>query len=205
MSTVDGADNNASTSTDNSVLYEPKLDVNIEQKVGQADPTASLPVEFTFTFSEAIDPTTFTTADIIQNGSATVDSWTISDTGDQTIFTVTATTVSVEGIIKPIMNADVVATTAGKPNRANTGTDNEVTFRTKIDVAVNQKSGQVDPTNIAPVEFDIVFSEEINPASFTTSDITQNGSATGITWALLTLEILKPLHLVQRRNWTWND
>jgi hypothetical protein len=184
VTTADGADNNASTATDNEVTYEPKVDVNIEQKTGQADPTGTLPVEFTFTFSEAINPATFTTADIIQNGTATVDTWTITDTGDQTVFTVRATAISVEGVVKPIMNANVVTTTAGKPNRANTGTDNEVTYRTKIDVTVNQKSGQADPTNATPVEFDVVFSEAINPATFTTGDITQNGTATGITWTI---------------------
>lgn len=53
-------------------------------------------------------------------------------------------------------------------------------------VTVNQSSTQIDPSPVLPIKFDILFSEAIDPNSFTVSDITQNGSASGITWLLTT-------------------
>lgn len=185
VNTVDGAVNNASTSTDNNVLFDPRIDINIEQKIGQADPTMTLPIEFTYVFSEAIDPTTFTTADITQNGTASGITWNIINSGDNITFTVQATAITGEGIVKPIMSADAVNNLSGKKNRANTVTDNEVTYRTTFDVTINQKGAQADPTNAVPVEFDVVFAEAINPATFTTADITHSGTATGITWNII--------------------
>jgi Protein of unknown function (DUF1566) len=56
-------------------------------------------------------------------------------------------------------------------------------------VAINQATTQVDPTvppiSTAPVLFDIEFSEPINIASFTTSDITFSGTAVVSTWELV--------------------
>ncbi len=57
-------------------------------------------------------------------------------------------------------------------------------------VTVNNASGQAVAINTAtsgsPIQFAVVFSEAIAPASFTTSSITNTGTATGITWALTT-------------------
>jgi hypothetical protein len=44
-------------------------------------------------------------------------------------------------------------------------------------VTVEQASGQADPTAIGPVNFTAVFSEAINPASFTGTDVTLSGGA----------------------------
>jgi hypothetical protein len=54
-------------------------------------------------------------------------------------------------------------------------------------VSVAQNSGQIDPTNSTPVSFDVVFSEPIDPASFTTADISFSGGAAGITWSITSL------------------
>ncbi|MBN2078932.1 MAG: hypothetical protein JW838_08195, partial [Spirochaetes bacterium] len=53
-------------------------------------------------------------------------------------------------------------------------------------VTVDQAGTQSDPTSALPIEFTIVFSEAIDPATFAVGDITQSGTATGITWALST-------------------
>ena len=52
-------------------------------------------------------------------------------------------------------------------------------------VTLNQASGQADPAGTLPINFAVVFSEAIDPATFTTSDITHSGSATGITWTII--------------------
>jgi len=51
-------------------------------------------------------------------------------------------------------------------------------------VTVNQAAGQPDPAGILPISFDVVFSEPINVSTFAIDDITQNGTATGITWTI---------------------
>lgn len=56
--------------------------------------------------------------------------------------------------------------------------------KTAPTVTVNQKSSQTDPINTLPLLFNVVFSERVASVSFTTADITQNGTATGVTWTL---------------------
>ncbi|MBN1496497.1 MAG: choice-of-anchor D domain-containing protein, partial [Spirochaetes bacterium] len=60
-----------------------------------------------------------------------------------------------------------------------------VTFdRTQPGVTINQGGAQADPTGSLPIGFDVVFSEPIDPATFSDTEINQNGTATGVTWAL---------------------
>jgi hypothetical protein len=183
--TSDGANNNASTATDNEVTYASTFDVTIDQKGAQADPTASVPVEFDVVFSKAIDDTTFTTADITQNGTATGITWNIINSGDDINFTLQATAVTGDGTITPSIAASAVQDAIAANNTASTSTDNEVTYSTTFDVTVNQKGAQADPTASTPIEFDVVFSEAIDDTTFTTADITQNGTATGVTWNII--------------------
>ncbi len=51
-------------------------------------------------------------------------------------------------------------------------------------VSVEQASGQADTTGTLPIEFDVNFSTAINTSSFTTADITNSGTSTGITWTI---------------------
>jgi len=180
-----GASNFASTSADNSVTYDTIFDVTVDQKSGQADPTPSLPLEFSIVFSRDIDPTSFTTADITHSGTATGITWNIINLGDNTNFTLQATAGS-EGTYVPSINGAIIQDPTGGNNAASTSTDNIITYGTTFDVTINQAVAQTeDPTATTNVEFDIVFSEAINPATFTTADITQNGTATGITWNIV--------------------
>jgi len=55
-----------------------------------------------------------------------------------------------------------------------------------LSVTVNEGGSQADPTSTLPITFDVAFSKPIDPASFDTSDITQTGTASGITWNLST-------------------
>jgi 6-phosphogluconolactonase (cycloisomerase 2 family) len=101
--------------------------VQIEQHPTQADPTASEPVRFEVVFSQAIDASTFTGSDVVQNGSATVGSWTVINSGDDRHFTLEAATLTA-GTVIPSLPAGVVADAATKTNSGSFGTDTSVTF-----------------------------------------------------------------------------
>jgi hypothetical protein len=49
---------------------------------------------------------------------------------------------------------------------------------------LSQTATQIDPTNTFPINFDLVFSEAVDTSTFTTTDIKQNGTATGINWTI---------------------
>ena len=160
--------------------------VTVNQAGAQADPTNVTPINFDVVFSEAINPATFTAADITQNGTSTGITWTITNSGDNINFTLAATVVATNGTVVPSISIGTFADAGGNTNTAaSTSTDNSVTYNsTAPTVTVNQAGAQADPTNATPINFDVVFSEAINPATFTAADITQNGTSTGITWTI---------------------
>jgi hypothetical protein len=52
-------------------------------------------------------------------------------------------------------------------------------------VTINQASTQSDPTSTLPINFTVVFSEPVDVSTFIAADdITQTGTATGITWVI---------------------
>lgn len=160
--------------------------VTVERASGQAPSTSTTPVNFTVVFSEPIDGSTFAVNDITQNGSARFITWTISDSGDHRTFTLSAVSVAQNGTLEPSIAASRVTDLAGNNNSASTSMDNVVDFNDNVrpTVTVNQATTQADPTNAFPIVFAIVFSEPVNASTFTTADITQGGTATGITWSL---------------------
>lgn len=164
--------------------------VTINQSGTQADPTTALPVNFAIVFSEPIDASTFTVADIRQNGTALGITWSITNSGDNQNFTLSAVA-SGAGTLVPSLNAGsdsaiVVKDRAGNHNSASTSADNSVSFNDTIapTVTINQTGTQVDPTSALPINFTVQFSEPINTATFTTSDITQNGTASSVVWSI---------------------
>jgi hypothetical protein len=161
-------------------------DVTVNQATGQIAPATAngTPVNFTVVFTEAINVSTFTTSDITQNGTALRVTWSIADSGDHKTFTLSALS-SGNGTLVPEILADRVTDPAGNGNTASTSTDNSVTVQDNIPptVTINQAAGQPDPSAL-PIRFTVVFSEPIITSIFTTADITQNGTATGITWSI---------------------
>lgn len=89
------------------------------------------------------------------------------------------------GTIKDVAGSDATLTLAS-PGAANSlGNAKAIVIdAVRPTVTVNQSGGQADPTSALPVSFTVVFSKAINAATFTTADITQNGSATGISWSI---------------------
>jgi len=160
--------------------------VTIDQAASQSDPASTVPVNFTVVFSETISTSSFVVGDVTQNGTANFITWSITNSGDNKTFTLSATGVGQNGTIIPFISAGNVNDVAGNTNTASTGTDGSVLFNDTVPptVTINQASGQADPTTTLPIKFTIVFSEPILTSIFTTSDITQNGTASGITWSI---------------------
>jgi hypothetical protein len=102
--------------------------VTINRRTTQADPTSATPITFDIVFSEAINLSSFTTTDITQSGTATVTGWTLTNSGDNKSFTLTATGISVSGTVIPNLAAAKVQDLAGNDNIASTGTNKSVTF-----------------------------------------------------------------------------
>lgn len=146
--------------------------------------TNSVPVNFTVTFSEPLNVSSFVSADIVNAGTAAGVIWSVTNSGDAKTFTVSATA-SGNGSLQPRIVAAGIADVAGNTNAANIDATEPVSYLTgNVSVTLGQASGQPDPTSQMPIQFRIQFSRPINPASFTVADITQQGTATAVTWQL---------------------
>jgi Bacterial Ig domain/Bacterial cadherin-like domain/Bacterial Ig-like domain len=179
---VAGNGNNAATFTDNSVTKK-FLTVTINQAAGQTDPTYGNIINFTAVFSEAINPSTFTFDDVRVTGDGTITGVTSSTptttdniTWNIPVFLPTLGTISVS------LDENKITDIAGNGNIASTSIDNGVTYILAcpaINVTINQKVGQSDPTFNSPILFTATFSAPIDPLRFTPSKIALSGTATG--------------------------
>lgn len=104
--------------------------VTVNQAADQADPTTSNLARFIVSFSEPIDPTTFTANDItlsgttgtITNGPTPLN----AEPTDQYWFAVTGMTTG--DVVSATLSAGTVADLAGNTNSASTSTDNSVRY-----------------------------------------------------------------------------
>jgi len=110
------------------VIDTTPLTVTVNQNSSQSDPTNALPVVFKVDFNKPILPSTFTSGDIAQNGTATGVTWSITDSGNHQSFTLAATAVGGNGTIVPSIQANQVQDAAGNNNAASVSTDNSVTY-----------------------------------------------------------------------------
>ena len=178
-----GNANTASTSTDNSVLYDVTAPtVTVERAAGQEDPTDESSIEFTVQFSEPV--TGFATGDVTLSGGAGATTATVTAVdGDSYDVAVTGMTTSNNTVVASVTAAKAVDA-AGNANTASTSTDNSVLYDvTAPTVTVEQAAGQVDPTNGSPIQFAVQFSEPVS--GFATGDVSLSGSA-GATTATVT-------------------
>ncbi len=132
------------------------------------------PIPVTVTWSAGV--TGFSLSDMtITNGTASALS------GGSTVYTFTLTPTA-EGPITILVPAGVVEDEANNPNIETTST---LSYDlTGPAVTVNRATSQAAATGTLPIHFTVVFNEAISASSFTTGDITQNGTATGITWTI---------------------
>ena len=168
-----GNPNGASTSSDNSVLFDAIAPtVQIEQANGQDDPTAISPIRFTVTFSEPV--TGFDGDDIALGGSAAASTALVS--GGPTVFAVDVGGMNGDGTVTAAVAADAAIDVAGNPSEASTSADNSVVYDiTAPTVSVNQAIGQADPDDTAPIHFTVTFSEPVS--GFEDGDILLAGTA----------------------------
>ena len=158
--------------------------VTVNQAAAQPDPTNNPVINFNVSFSEPVNPATFKPADIKQNGTATGITWNISNSGDDQNFILSTTSITGDGTVIPSISAGRVLDKGSVPNLASTSTDNSVTFDGSPPSVTVEQAGP-DPTNTLAISFDVVFSEAVNPATFTIADITQNGTAAVTTWSIV--------------------
>ena len=169
--------NLASTSTDNTVLYDITApSVTINQAIGQADPTNLSPINFTVVFSESV--ANFVTGDVVIDGTAPGDI-VGTVTGSGGTYNVEVSGMTGNGTVIARIPAGRASDAAGNISSASTSTDNSVTYDITVPrVTINQAVGQDDPTNLSPINFTVVFSESV--ANFTTGDVTISGTAPGL-------------------------
>jgi LPXTG-site transpeptidase (sortase) family protein len=176
-----GNSNTASASADNEVTYDATAPtVTVEQALGQADPTSTSPILFTFTFSEPV--TGFDATDIALSGTA--GATTVFITGSDTDYTVEVSGMTGDGTVIAEIPAGGAQDAAGNGNLASTSADNEVTYdTTPPTVTVEQAVGQPDPTNTSPINFTVTFSEPVT--GFDAADVQLSGTA-GATTTVVT-------------------
>ena len=165
-----GLVNSASTSTDNSVLYDAVApSVTVNQEATQPDPTNSGPINFTVVFSEPVSG--FTNADLVGNfGGTAAPTTAVITTGSGTTYNVAISGMAADGTVTLTLPAGVATDVTGNANTASTSTDNVVTYdTTRPTVTINQAAAQADPTSSSPINFTVVFSEPVT--GFTNADI----------------------------------
>jgi len=92
----------------------------LDRLVSQPTQTNQLPISFSVTFSEAIDPSTFTAADVIDisGASAPGGSWAITNSGDNISFTLSRSGLTGDGFVRPQILASSVSDLTGLTNSA---------------------------------------------------------------------------------------
>jgi len=176
-----GNSNAASTSSDNTVLFDNiPPSITIEQAAAQTDPTSTLPITFSVVFSEPVSG--FANGDVSLTGStANVSSASINVTGSGANYTVAVNNVTSSGTVVASIPSGVAADAAGNLNTASTSSDNSVTFNLPVNVTINQAAGQADPTKTQPINFIVVFSESVT--GFSSSGVSLAGSTANVSAA----------------------
>ena len=183
-SQTDPAGNISSSTT---VTYDKSsadFSLAINQGDDQSDPTNTIPITFQVYFDTPIDPSSFSASDITNSGTAKNVVFSQPITSDNSSWTFTVTSIDTDGTVIPTIEASMVVDSVGNKNSASTSKDNSVTYSTaRPDVTIDQSVDQPDPTTNPGISFTIVFSEAIDPKSFTASSITNSGTATDVTFA----------------------
>ncbi len=87
--------------------------ISLQRLTSQPSSTNALPIFFEVIFDEAIDPTTFTLANINDSASTAGSGvWSIANSGDNTTFTISVNGLSADGTVEPMI-AGAIADPAG--------------------------------------------------------------------------------------------
>ncbi len=175
-----GNTNAASTSTNNTVTFNfPAPTVTINQAASQADPTNSLPINFTAVFNVPV--TGLTNTGVVLGGTAGATTAVVSGSG--TTYNVAVSGMTQTGTVTATVAAGA-ASANGSSNTASTSTDNTVTYDiTAPTVTINQAAGQANPATTSPINFTVVFSKTVT--GLTSAGVVLGGTA-GATTAVVT-------------------
>lgn len=156
--------------------------VTVNQAVSQPDPTGTSPINFTIVFSESV--TGFNSSDVTITGTAG-GSKSVVVTGSGTTYNAAVSGMTTNGTVVATVGANVATGAGSHGNTPSTSTDNTVTWdRVSPTVTINQAGSQVDPTSTSPINFTVVFSENVTDFD-DASDVVLSGSA-GATTAVIT-------------------
>ncbi|MDX1972154.1 MAG: hypothetical protein SFY68_06435, partial [Candidatus Sumerlaeia bacterium] len=155
--------------------------VTLDKTAAQPDPATTLPIAFEVVFDQAINPATFTAADIsfagtTAPGTPVAQNLTGTGAGPYTFEVIGLTG---NGDVVVTVLATSIADPLGNNGPANSGT---ATVEYQLPVAASIISytvatGQPNPTNTLPIQFEVVFDQPINSATFTGADISLAGTS----------------------------
>jgi hypothetical protein len=110
ISDLAGNTNSSAMTATQSVDYAATaFTVTVNQASGQADPVAAVPINFTVVFSKAVGSSSFAVGDIVQNGTASGISWSLTTT-DNITWALSATAITNSGTVIPSIAADNTVT-----------------------------------------------------------------------------------------------
>ena len=175
------------------ITNDDTLNVAINQANGQADPTNVDSADYEVVFSEAIDPSTFTAAEITLTGtSGTVT--TGPTTTDNITWTFQVTGMTDGDTVAATILASAVQTSAGGYNDASTSTDNEVTYDTSIPTATVTIDAISVDTGVSSTDFitndaDGLTIEATLSADLLADEILEYSNDNGATWTDVTSSV----------------
>jgi len=152
--------------------------VNVEQKAGQLDPTTTLPVLYTVTFSESVSG--FDATDVTKSG--TTSGGTVGVTGSGAVYEIAISGVTGDGTVIASINANQATDLAGNLNSASTSTDNTVTFDSPPSVSAIVRA-DANPTRSPSVRWTVTFNKNVTGVD--TADFTP-AQAGGVSGAAIT-------------------
>jgi len=172
-----GNDNLATTSgaAGRTITWDNQLapSVTVNQAAGQADPTNGSSMSFAVEFSEPVSGLAsgdFTVSNLL-GGTRTL-------TGSGSSYVLTISGMTQQGTVTVSLGSGKAKDVSGTNNTASTSTDNSVTRDSVAPtVTINQATTQAGTTNVAPINFTVVFSESVT--GFDGTDVTISGTAGG--------------------------
>lgn len=147
-------------------------------------------IEYTIVFSEPINTTSFTQADVSLDTGSTitnVTTWSITlVSGDYKTFTLKPTTVTGEGYIIPKIDPAGILSSSGKPFQQIYSTQKTVKFDlTAPTFTITRNSTQSATSSGFPIRFSLHFNEAINPLTTSfTGGVSNLGTLAGVVWVV---------------------
>ena len=159
--------------------------VTVEQAADQADPSPDWNIRFEVTFSEPV--TGFDEQDVVMTLTPGMEATPVV-TGADAVYVVTVVVSKGYGAVSVSVPPGAALSASNVASDGSTSADNTVDWTSPglplVTATVEQAADQPDPTTVAEVRFDIVFSEPVQ--DFGTADLDVGGTAAPDNWSLTT-------------------